>query len=124
MLETRAGRFNQPRSLSMISSVPRTDPSAAVPLFARGLHLASGGDPENGPRNVPRFDRSKSAREDLPYRVELWDDSKQRVEQVLAVTAHSSIGYAAYYAATREYPDRYITLRHKNSIVTRWNGPD
>jgi len=24
---------------------------------------------------------------------------------------------------TREYPDRYVTLRHKNSIVSRWNGP-
>jgi len=42
---------------------------------------------------------------------------------VLAVTANGSIGYAAYYAATREFPDRYVTLRHKNSIVSRWNGP-
>ena len=43
------------------------------------------------------------------------------VEQVLAITANGSIGYAAYYAATREHPDRYITLRHKNRIVSRWN---
>jgi hypothetical protein len=26
-------------------------------------------------------------------------------------------------AATREYPDRHITLRHKNSVVARWSGP-
>ena len=61
--------------------------------------------------------------EDLPYKVELWNESKTAIDQVLAVTANGSIGYAAYYAATREYPDRYITLRHKNGIVSRWNGP-
>ena len=62
-------------------------------------------------------------REDLPYRVELWDVARASVEQVLAVTANGSIGYAAYYAATREFPHRYITLRHKNRIVSRWNAP-
>lgn len=61
--------------------------------------------------------------DDLPYRVELWDTAKSSVEQVLAVTANASIGYAAYYAATREHPDRYVTLRHKHSFVSRWNGP-
>jgi len=45
------------------------------------------------------------------------------VEQVLAVTANGSIGYAAYFAATREFPHRYITLRHKTGIISRWNGP-
>jgi hypothetical protein len=64
-----------------------------------------------------------SEREDLPYKVELWDATKTSVEQVLAVTANATIGYAAYYAATREHSERYITLRHKNSIVSRWNGP-
>jgi hypothetical protein len=39
------------------------------------------------------------------------------------VTASPSIGYAAYYAATREHPNRQITLRHKNSIISRWPGP-
>jgi hypothetical protein len=85
--------------------------------------LASGSDPD-GPRKVKRADRSQSAHEDLPYKVELWDMDKKSVEQVLAVTASGSIGYAAYYAAAREYPDRYVTLRHKNGIVARSNGPD
>ena len=49
--------------------------------------------------------------------------AKNGVEQVLAVTANGSIGYAAFYGATREFPHRYITLRHKNRIVSRWNGP-
>jgi hypothetical protein len=70
-----------------------------------------------------RHDQIPAHGEDLPYRVELWNPAKTGVEQVLAVTASGSIGYAAFYAATREMPDRYITLRHKNSIVSQWNGP-
>jgi hypothetical protein len=62
-------------------------------------------------------------RDDLPFKVELWTDDRSSVEQVLAVTASGSIGYAAFYAATKEFPNRYVTLRHKNSIVSRWNAP-
>lgn len=65
-----------------------------------------------------------AAREDLPYRVELWNDAKTAVDVVLAVTANASIGYAAYYAATREYPQRCITLRDKSGVISRWNGPN
>ena len=61
--------------------------------------------------------------EDLPYKVELWNPQRTAVEQVLAITANASIGYSAFYAAARDYFDRYITLRHKNTIVNRWNGP-
>jgi hypothetical protein len=35
--------------------------------------------------------------------VELWDDQKQSVEQVLAVANSAAIAYAAFYAAAREY---------------------
>lgn len=87
--------------------------------------LASGSNPEeDGSGKIKRADRSKSAHENLPYKVELWDVDKKSVEQILAVTASGSIGYAAYYAAAREYPDRYVTLRHKNGIVARSHGPD
>jgi len=84
--------------------------------------FASESGPDD-PREPARLDRAAARREDLPFKVELWDEGKKNVEQVLAVTAHGSIGYAAYYAATREYPDRHITLRHKNSVVARWRGP-
>jgi hypothetical protein len=86
------------------------------------LHFVGGDDPEDARREPVRLDRMASGREDLPYKVELWDEARQAVEQLLAVTASGSIGYAAFYAATREYPNRYITLRHKNSIVSRWNA--
>lgn len=61
--------------------------------------------------------------EDLPYRVELWNEARTAVEQVLAMTANASIGYSAFYAAARDHFDRYITLRHKKMIVNRWNSP-
>lgn len=80
-------------------------------------------DPWDPSRSAARPNQSTAGREDLPYKVELWDESRLSVEQVLAVTANGSIGYAAYYAATREYPDRYVTLRHKNSIISRSNPP-
>ena len=68
-------------------------------------------------------DLSASEREDLPYRVEVWDQAESHVEHLLAVTASASIGYAAFYAATKEYPTRLITLRHNAGIISRWNGP-
>jgi hypothetical protein len=89
----------------------------------RLFHLQPPGDREDGhPRGAPSRPVPVD-REDLPYKVEIWNESGASVEQVVAVTANASIGYAAYYAATREYPDRHITLRHKNSVVARWSGP-
>jgi hypothetical protein len=104
------------------SSVFPYGSSGVVRAWAYQFH--AGNDADEDSREPTRFDRLPAGREDLPYRVELWDQAKNAVEQVLAVTANGSIGYAAYFAATREYPDRYITLRHRNNIVTRWNGPD
>ena len=60
--------------------------------------------------------------EDLPYRVEVWDEAGTLIEQVVAVSVSPAIGYAAYYAATREYPGRAITLRHKATVISRWTG--
>jgi hypothetical protein len=94
-------------------------------------HLSGGAHyrfvPDDGSQDPARkaasFGQPTAPREELPYKVELWDESRSSVEQVLAVTANGSIGYAAYYAAAREYPDRYVTLRHKNNIISRSNAP-
>jgi hypothetical protein len=91
--------------------------------YSCALRLASGNDPDDDSSRSTPTGRRTAPLEELPYRVELWDEGKGSVEQVLAVTAHSSIGYAAYYSATREYPDRFVTLRHKNRVINRWNGP-
>jgi hypothetical protein len=71
-------------------------------------HPSTGGFPTEG--------------EDFPYKVEVWDEKGGAVEQVVAVSLSASIGYAAYYAATREFPGRVITLRHKGSVMSRWTG--
>ena len=97
----------------------RANRTALVLPFA----LAPSGESDDSARRPARFDRDAPEQEELPYKVELWDATRRSVEQVLAVTANGSIGYAAYYAATREYPERYVTLRHKNSIISRWNPP-
>ena len=106
------------------SSSPLPGPLGPVPPSLHLYEFAAGNDPDDGESKPAPFDRRTAAREDLPYRVELWDEARKAVEQVLAVTANAGIGYAAYYAATREHPQRYITLRHKNQIVSRWNGPE
>ncbi len=87
------------------------------------LRLAADWNPSDTRRSRAAGGGIPAETEDLPYRVELWDESKSWVEQVLAVTASGSIGFAAYYAATREFPQRYLTLRHKGQIVSRWNSP-
>jgi hypothetical protein len=93
------------------------------PITEGLLRLGPPGDPEDGlPQSMPSRP-APADREDLPYKIEIWNETGASVEQVVAVTANASIGYAAYYAATREYPDRHITLRHKNSVVARWSGP-
>lgn len=87
------------------------------------LRLAPPGDREDDmPRRAPPRPVPVD-REDLPYKVEIWNETGASVEQIVAVTANASIRYAAYYAATREYPDLHITLRHKNSVVACWSGP-
>ncbi|CAN7577182.1 hypothetical protein LJR225_004302 [Phenylobacterium sp. LjRoot225] len=60
--------------------------------------------------------------EDLPYKVEVWDPAGDFVEQVVAVSANPAIGFAAYYAAAREFPGRDVTLRHMGRVLSRWPG--
>ena len=74
-----------------------------VPLPFPAYAMTQGrDDSDQKPRGASGH--SAAPHDDLPYKVELWNEERTGVEQVLAVTAHSSIGYAAYHAATREYP--------------------
>lgn len=85
--------------------------------------LPGGGPPPPARKPSEPGDSRPKENEDLPYTVELWNEGRTAVEQVLAIAANASIGYSAFYAAARDHFDRYITLRHKNTIVNRWNGP-
>jgi hypothetical protein len=94
-----------------------------LPFPGALYRLGPAQDREDGKGNGVSSAPGPVEREDLPYRVELWDTAKAGVEQVLAVAASASIGFAAFYGATREFPERYITLRHKGGIISRWNEP-
>lgn len=96
---------------------------SAVELYPGRTCRFGSGDQEDGSAEDVPFRPFPVERDDLPYKVELWDEARASVEQVLAVTSNASIGYAAYYAATKEHPTRYVTLRHKSRMVSRWNGP-
>jgi hypothetical protein len=85
--------------------------------------FAPGGDPDDNGSPSDHSDFSASPGEELAFKVEIWDLRKLTVERVVAVTASRAIGYGAYYAAAREYPNRYITLRFKGSLVASWNPP-
>lgn len=84
------------------------------------LRLHGGDEPSEEGSTHPAFSGFPQEGDDLPYKVEVWDQSGQFVEQVVAVGASPAIGYAAFYAATREYADRAITLRHLNRVISRW----
>jgi hypothetical protein len=94
-----------------------------LPLPGLIYQFGSAGSREGG-GGEPSSDPGPTGREDLPYKVEIWDEAKLAVERVLAVTASGSIGYAAYYAATREFPNRHITLRHKDRVLSQWDGQE
>jgi hypothetical protein len=59
----------------------------------------------------------------MPYMIELWNEQKSAVQTTLAAASSGSIGYAAFYAAAKEYPDRYITLRCNDAILSQFNVP-
>ena len=85
------------------------------------LNLSPNDDPADRPGSTPPlFGRFPADGEDLPYKVEIWDEPAETVVQVVAVTASPAIGYAAFYAATREFPGRAITLRHDGRVISRW----
>lgn len=91
--------------------------------FPLPLRLAGRGSDRPGRESRSAGDKPRTA-EDLAYRVEIWSDDGAAVETTLAMTASGSIGYAAYYEAIKEYPDRHVTLRHKERVLARWNSPN
>jgi hypothetical protein len=95
----------------------------ALPAVSHSASLHFGRDADPDDNALPGMGpyRRAASSEELPYMVEVWNDKGTTVEQTLAITANASIGYAAYYEATKEFPSRYVTLRHKNRIVARWN---
>jgi hypothetical protein len=85
--------------------------------------FASGNDAHGQAGDAIRSGSIAVERNQLPWKVELWDKAKQSVDQVLALAACGGIGSAAHHAARHDFRDRYIALRHNNRIVSQWTPP-
>ena len=55
--------------------------------------------------------------DDLPYRVEVWDEKDSHIEEVIALTSDYATAKTAYEAAVKRRPERFITLRQKARII-------
>jgi hypothetical protein len=57
--------------------------------------------------------------DDLPFRIELWDDKDQQVEEVIALAADYFAAQSAYEEAAKRRPGKLITLRQKTRVIKK-----
>ena len=57
--------------------------------------------------------------DDLPYRVELWDDADRQVEEVIALASDFASACGAYDEAVKRRPGKLITLRQKARVIKK-----
>jgi hypothetical protein len=55
--------------------------------------------------------------DDLPFRVELWDDGDSLIEEIIALTSDYATAKSAYEEAVKRRPGRFITLRQKTRVI-------
>jgi hypothetical protein len=55
--------------------------------------------------------------QELPYRIELWDDHDTRVEEVIALVSDHAVARAAFAEAIKRRPGKIITLRQKSRVL-------
>ena len=59
--------------------------------------------------------------DDLPFRVELWDDHDRHIEEVIALVSDYTTARSAYEEAVKRRPGKLITLRQKARVIqSRW----
>jgi hypothetical protein len=57
--------------------------------------------------------------DDLPFRIELWDDADTRIEEVIALTADFTSACGAYDEAVKRRPGKLVTLRQKARVIKK-----
>ena len=57
--------------------------------------------------------------EDLPFRIELWDDGDRHIEEVIALASDFASACGAYEEAVKRRPGKLITLRQKARVIKR-----
>ena len=61
---------------------------------------------------------------ELPYSVELWDDTDSHVEELIALTGDYRVARAAFEEAVKRWPGRIVTLRQKTRVLAeRFRAP-
>jgi hypothetical protein len=58
--------------------------------------------------------------DDLPFKVEQWDVSGDKLEQTLSASADLKLGRAAFTEAVRQRPAQHIVLRHKTRVIEEY----
>jgi len=57
--------------------------------------------------------------QDLPFRIELWDDADRHIEEVIALASDFASACGAYDEAAKRRPGKLITLRQKARLIKR-----
>jgi hypothetical protein len=55
--------------------------------------------------------------QDLPYRVELWDERDSHVEELIALTIDHAVARAAFAEAVKRRPGKIVILRQKFRVL-------
>lgn len=67
--------------------------------------------------SVARLDRTPPPEQQLPYRIELWDEAGENVERTLARALNAPLARAIFKAVLAEHPARRITIRNGKRMV-------
>jgi hypothetical protein len=57
--------------------------------------------------------------DDLPFRIELWDDKESHIEEVIALASDYATARGAFDEAVKRRPGKLITLRQKARVIQK-----
>ena len=57
--------------------------------------------------------------DDLPFRIELWDDKDSHIEEVIAPASDYATARGAFDEAVKRRPGKLITLRQKARVIQK-----
>lgn len=60
--------------------------------------------------------------EELPYRLEMWDERDTRIEELIALVADHAVARAAFAEAVRRRPGKLVILRQKSRVLADSRG--
>jgi len=55
--------------------------------------------------------------QDLPFRIEQWDDGDSRIEELIALVGDHRVAMAAFTEAVKRRPGRIVILRQKTRVL-------